>query len=213
MVAVQPDLHDFVESLLSVDRRAAQRVFERARADAACADVMECLVVPAMEAVGDAWAQGAASLSQVYMGARICQSLVESMPHPSKTLREAQPRLAVAVFGDGHSLGKRLVLLSLRSAGYEALDLGAQQTSEELVAACAEHNIQILFISVLMLRAALAVAELKAALAQAGRDTKLVVGGAPFRFDADLWREVGADRFGYSASDATRILAELGSAS
>jgi len=211
-VVTGSDVRDFVEALLSVDRRAAQRIFERARAEATVIDVVEGLIVPALETVGDDWQQGAASLSQVYMGARICHTLVESAMLPQEAVRDVQPRLAVAVLGDGHSLGKQLVLLSLRSGGYRVLDLGAQRTPEELVAACVEHDIQILFISVLMLPAALRVAELRAALADAGRLTKLVVGGAPFRFDANLWREVGADSFGYSASHATRIVAQMGGA-
>jgi trimethylamine corrinoid protein len=212
MLTVRSDVEDFVEALLSVDGRAAQRVFERARADAAPIDVLERLIMPAMEAVGDAWGQNAASLSQVYMSGRICLGLVESATPPGGALRDDRPRLAVAVFGDGHSLGKKLVLLSLRSGGYEVLDLGSQRTAEELVAACIEHDIDILMVSVLMLRSALGVADLKVALAEAGLDTKLVVGGAPFRFDAYLAHEVGADYSGYSASDVTRILAEIRSA-
>jgi hypothetical protein len=37
-----------------------------------------------------------------------------------------------------------------------------------------------------------------------------VVGGAPFRFDDQLWREVGADAMGLSASDALKILDAMG---
>lgn len=213
VLTVEQDVAAFTEALLSVNSREAQRIFEQARIKAAPIEVLERLIMPAMLAIGDSWGQSTASLSQVYMGARICGRLVESTMLQGAALRVDQPRLAAAVLGDGHSLGKKLVLLSLMSAGYEVLDLGSPRTTEELVAACVEHDIEILFVSVLMLRSALRVAELRAALADAGRHTKLVVGGAPFRFDANLWREVGADYFGYSASDVTRILAQIAGAS
>jgi len=38
---------------------------------------------------------------------------------------------------------------------------------------------------------------------------KVIVGGAPFRFDSSLWKEVGADAFGYNASDAFDIIQSL----
>jgi len=34
----------------------------------------------------------------------------------------------------------------------------------------------------------------------------LIVGGAPFRFDANLWKEVGADAMGKNASEAINII-------
>ena len=44
-----------------------------------------------------------------------------------------------------------------------------------------------------MLRSALRVSDVKKQLQQQGVKTKIIVGGAPFRFDAQLWQEVGAD--------------------
>ena len=56
---------------------------------------------------------------------------------------------------------------------------------------------------------ALKVKELRELL---GSDVGIVVGGAPFRFDPLLWREVGADAFGRTAADAVNIVAHLAEA-
>lgn len=200
---------EFVEALLSLDRRAARGLLKQATAEDETVRVLEGLVTPAMERIGDMWERGDVALTQVYVSGRMCQKLIQAMMPESGTLREGQPRLAIGVLSDAHSLGKQLVLFSLGSAGYRARDLGAQCTTEDMVNACVDDRIDILIVSVLMLRAALAVADLKQALAVAAPETKLVVGGAPFRFDAQLWREVGADRYGHNASDITRILADL----
>jgi trimethylamine corrinoid protein len=50
------------------------------------------------------------------------------------------------------------------------------------------------------------VAEVRAALPA---QVRIVVGGAPFRFDAELWRQVGADAMGRTAADALDIVATL----
>jgi methanogenic corrinoid protein MtbC1 len=88
--------------------------------------------------------------------------------------------------------------------------LGARRGVREIVAMAEQHAIEVLMISVLMLRAALQVAELRAGLDSGGLRTKLVVGGAPFRFDENLWREVGADYVGHNAADALGAVAEIG---
>ncbi|MDO8673928.1 MAG: B12-binding domain-containing protein [Dehalococcoidia bacterium] len=46
-------------------------------------------------------------------------------------------------------------------------------------------------------------------LRAAGLVVKVAVGGAPFRLDADLWQEVGADAMGYNASDVIAIVRQL----
>jgi trimethylamine corrinoid protein len=202
------DVRDFTEALLSVNRRVAQDVYARCCSKASPLEANERLITPAMLELGDAWEGGTASLLQVYSGARICAGVVEDTA-PEAARRVDQPRMAVAVFGDGHALGKALVQLALKSSGYDVLDFGSQQSAVAIATACVKHDIEILFVSVLMLRSALGVAELKESLRAAGSRASLVVGGAPFRFDQELWREVGADYFGYSASDALRIISEI----
>jgi methanogenic corrinoid protein MtbC1 len=40
-------------------------------------------------------------------------------------------------------------------------------------------------------------------------DVKIVVGGAPFRFDKELWIEVEADAFGNDSSEAVAIVTKM----
>ncbi len=55
-----------------------------------------------------------------------------------------------------------------------------------------------------MLPSALKIKELKDKLEN--MDVKIIVGGAPFRFDDQLWREVGADAMCKNASEAVSII-------
>jgi methanogenic corrinoid protein MtbC1 len=95
----------------------------------------------------------------------------------------------------------------LRASGFELSDLGGGLTIDKLVELVKRDKIKILLLSVLMLPSALHVKELKNKLD--GRDVKIVVGGAPFRFDHQLWKEVGADACGANVSDAVKIVSKL----
>lgn len=209
-MGIVPEVEELAQALLALDRRAARRVLEGAFSLSGSVTAIEGIVEPAMELIGDEWERGRVALSQVYMSGRICEKLVEALVMTDEHRhRTGEPRTALCVLIDSHALGKQLVKLTLRSAGYRPEDLGARLTVEHAVAACVEKDIDVLMVSVLMLPSALAVAELHEELAAARSGTALVVGGAPFRFDERLWREVGADHFGRNASDALRILARM----
>ncbi len=60
-----------------------------------------------------------------------------------------------------------------------------------------------------MLPSALHIKKVRAALDRAGCRPFILVGGAPFLFDAELWREVGADAMGANASEAVAIVERL----
>ena len=57
-----------------------------------------------------------------------------------------------------------------------------------------------------MLPAALRVREVISRLALLGSPPAMIVGGAPFRLDPGLWREVGADATGRNSAEAIELV-------
>lgn len=198
---------DLRTALLGVDRVSAERMLTAAAAESSIDEVITTLVVPVLEQIGDEWVAGKVSLANVYMGSRICEEVMTSLFRSrAGAASRPHPRIAIAALLDYHLLGKKLVQLVLRSSGYDVLDLGQGITVDELVDRVKEAQVEVLLISTLMLPSALKVKELRQVLDDAGLHPQIVVGGAPFRFDEQLWKEVRADAMGASASDALRIL-------
>lgn len=193
------------DALANLDRPRVEEIFQQAAVQQRSAlQVAEELIVPALEQLGDDWSSGKVALSQIYMGSRICEDLVERVLPPTSPQRRSQPPHAIVVLNDYHMLGRRIVLSVLRASGFECLDYGRMEVGE-LVERIAADGIKILLVSVLMLPAALKVKALRAALAEKGLDVRIAVGGAPFLFDPGLWREVGADAMGRNAAEAVTI--------
>lgn len=199
----------FEAALLAVDGLGAEQLLLDSGLVENPVELIEHIVVPVLGSMGAGWEAGTIALSQVYMGSRICQNILAAIPGANEGRRHNQPRIAVAVLEDVHTLGKSILLSQLRASGYTVEDFGAHQSVAELVALAQDHETEVLMVSVLMLRAALHVADLRAGLDAVGLETSLVAGGAPFRFDRDLWREVGADYGGRTAADALSILARI----
>jgi methanogenic corrinoid protein MtbC1 len=142
------------------------------------------------------------------MSGRICEEIIDSLLPSHVPGRITSPPMAIAVLEDHHMLGLRLVYSVLRAGGYELRSYGRKDV-DELVEQVRADQIEVLLVSVLMLRSALRVKELRLRLAQAGCGVKLLVGGAPFRLDAHLWQEVGADATADCAAGAVAAVRQM----
>jgi methanogenic corrinoid protein MtbC1 len=198
----------FQQSLVALDRIKANALFTEALATLTPIEAVEQLVVPALEQIGAAWHRGDMALSQVYMSGRYCETLVEGVLPPSDPDRKHQPRSAIVVLSDYHDLGKRIVYSVMRASGFEIFDYGRLDV-DQLVEKAIADRLRVLMISVLILPSALKAKQVCRGLKERGADIKVVVGGAPFLFDAQLWQEVGADAMGSSASEAVAIVERL----
>ena len=202
---MEESIKAFRESLESMDRVRADALFQQALTSMQPIEAVEKLVVPALEEIGAAWHTGDVALSQVYMSGRFCEELVDRALPPSDPDRKHQPRSAIVVLSDYHMLGKRIVYSVMRASGFELFDYGRMDVNE-LVERAVVDKLRVLLISVLMLPSALKVREVCEQLRARDTRIKVLVGGAPFRFDSELWREVGADATGRNAADAAAIV-------
>lgn len=197
--------HHFMQALLSLDRLSAKHILEAHTRKHTPMKSIEEVIVSSLEKIGDDWQNGRLALSQVYMSGRICEELVEALLPPGDPDRKNQPRIAICVLSDHHKLGKIIVSSHLRASGYEIKDYDTIDV-DELVERVKTDKIEILLISVLMLPSALKIKKVAENLANTGYDLKIIVGGAPFRFDDRLWQDVGAYAMCRSASDAVSII-------
>ncbi len=198
--------HELETALLSLNKVATRRIYKDSGLTPT--EFAEEYFMPVLDLIGAKWERGEVALSQIYVSGRICESLLnELLPSDGPELKKT-PNIAVAVLEDSHLLGKRLLCSVLRAGGYKITDFG-QQHLESLVIRVQSEKIRILLVSTLMLSSALRVKELRRRLDTLGLKVKLVVGGAPFRFDEQLWQEVGADATSPTASGAIAIVQRL----
>ncbi len=202
-------IEQFESALLQIDRIKASEIFERCYQEGSSFDVLEKLAITSLERIGEGWEKGSISLSQVYMSGIICEELIEKYLPDMEVKRKDIPKIAIGVLQDYHALGKRIVYSVLRTAGFEIVDFGHGLSIDDLVQKTVENKIEILLISTLMLPSALKVKVVKDKLIAMGLNTKIIVGGAPFRLDSNLYKQVGADADGKNATDIVGIIEKL----
>lgn len=195
-------------ALLMVDKITVQQILTADYEDVSAFNLIELLIVPILEKIGEGWEAGEYSLSQVYMSGRLCEEVVDIILPPDDPDRIYQPKMAIATLEDFHVLGKRIVYSALRASRFSLENFGRMDT-EELIQRVVAEDIQVLLISTLMLPAALHVRQVVDGLHQSGKNVKVLVGGAPFNYDSQLWEDVGADGFGATASEAVRLVHQI----
>ena len=107
-----------------------------------------------------------------------------------------------SVQGDLHDIGKNLVGIMLKGAGFEVIDLGNDVAPERFVETAREQEAPVIGMSALLtttMPVMKDVVELIREQGLAGR-IKTIVGGAPV--DAAFAGEIGADAHGFDAANA-----------
>ena len=119
--------------------------------------------------------------------------------------------LIVTVKGDLHDIGKNIVSILLRGAGYMVKDLGNDISSQAIVAAVREERPQFLGMSALLTSTMIHMGNTIQALNESGlRDgVKVVIGGAAV--SEEFARNIGADGYGADGFQAVKVVEALGS--
>ncbi len=199
---------DFMQAILSLDRLSAKKIFDDQSHNMTSIEFIDDVIVVTLERLGVGWREGYIALSQVYMGGRICEDLVDEILPPGDPERKDQPKMAICALSDHHKLGKIIVYSLLRASGFDLSDYGTLEV-DDLIGRIKKEKIEILLISVLMLPSALQVKKVTEKLTDLSLDVKIIVGGAPFRFDDHLWREVGATTMCRTASEVVSVVHEV----
>lgn len=205
------------EAVFETDKEAAFAVTDQALAQGLTAeDVVFKVVIPAVEEMMTRITRDPdANLAQHFMTAQIASEVTERM-----LARFAAPPAIVGrvvigtAHGDLHSLGKRIVMGCLKALMVEVVDLGVNVPAERFVDEAVAHDAQVIAVSAMMVHTATGengVRKVRRILRDRGLEDrfKIVVGGAPYRFDNELYKDVGADGWAADGIAAGRVIIDL----
>jgi 5-methyltetrahydrofolate--homocysteine methyltransferase len=113
------------------------------------------------------------------------------------------------VKGDLHDIGKNLVGIMLKGAGFDVVDLGSDVTPEAFVDTAVERGAAVVGVSALLTTTMLGMKDVVEMISSRGLSDriKVVVGGAPV--SKEFAAEIGADAYGYDANNAVELIKGL----
>lgn len=113
------------------------------------------------------------------------------------------------VRGDLHDIGKNLVGIMLKGAGFEVIDLGHDVAPERMVQTAYEQGASVIGMSALLTTTMPVMGEVVGLLRERGLagTIRTIVGGAPVT--DEFARQIGADAYGFDAGNAVDVVKDL----
>jgi len=198
------DLKALAEAVIKGDPNAAVTITKQAIAEKMPAgDILKNGLIAGMDTVGLRFKNNEIYIPEVLIAARAMKMAMQVLePELVKAGVKPVGKFVVGtVQGDLHDIGKNLVAIMMKGAGFEVIDLGVDVTSDKFVEKAKTTGAQLVGMSTLLTTTMPKMEKTLKELRSAGLKTKVMIGGAPVTQNyAD---KIGAD--GYAADAATAV--------
>jgi len=166
-------------------------------------------LIGGMNIIAERWKRNDVYIPEVLIAARAMKSATELLePELVKAGVEPAGKCMIGtVQGDLHDIGKNLVVMMLKGAGFDVLDIGVDAPPDKFVEQAKSAEPQVVGMSALLTTTMPAMEKTIKAMKEAGVKAKFIIGGAPVTQGyAD---KIGADGYSPDAASAVDLVKEL----
>lgn len=168
-------------------------------------------LIAGMNIVGELFRKHEIFLPEVLLAAKAMYAGMEQLK--PLLIKEGVPTLGKVVIGtvhgDLHDLGKNLVGIMLKGAGFEVIDLGKNVLPKDFVDTAEKEGANVIGMSALLTTTMSAMKEVVNIIEERGLKNKIktVIGGAPIT--AEYAAEIGADSYAFDAGKSVYCVKQL----
>ncbi len=166
-------------------------------------------LIAGMDVVGASFKKNEVYIPEVLIAARAMKMAMEIL-EPELVKAGVKPIgkfLIGTVQGDLHDIGKNLVAMMLKGAGFEVIDLGVDVGPDKFVEQVKTQGVHVVGMSALLTTTMPGMEKTIKALKEAGVSAKIMIGGAPVTQGyAD---KIGADGYAADAASAVDMVKSL----
>ena len=204
------DLQALAEAVIRGDQKKSVEITKEAlKEGAAPKSVLDKGLIAGMDIVGARFKKNEIYIPEVLIAARAMKMAMEILePELVKAGVEPVGKLLIGtVQGDLHDIGKNLVAMMLKGAGFEVIDLGVDVGPEKFIEQVKTSKAQLIGMSALLTTTMPGMERTIKAIKQAGLAAKVMIGGAPVT--QEYANKIGADGYASDAASAVDIAKSL----
>lgn len=167
------------------DSSDLQSLLDRVREEYKPEAVINEILLPAMQKVGEYFGSGKLQLPFVLQSAEVVKKTVDFLaPYMEKKAASADKIMILAtVAGDVHDIGKNLVNIMLSNNGFSVVDLGIKVDIETMIKAAQENKANVIGMSGLIVKSTIVMKENLQELNRRGFYPDVILGGAALTKD------------------------------
>jgi methanogenic corrinoid protein MtbC1 len=164
---------------------------------------------------GTRWMKGELSLAHGYLSGKVAEEFFLVASKSDEFKKEQVQKKGTIVIGniedDFHPLGRRLVSTFAKSSGWDVIDLGNDVLAETFIDEALKNQAGIVAVSAMMFTTAKNIASVREEIDRKNLNSqlKLAVGGAVFKLNPDLVKDVGGDGTAENALQAPALFDHL----
>ena len=204
------DLKALADAVIKGDQSAAVEITKAALEEGTAAkSILDEGLIAGMDIVGARFKNNEIYIPEVLIAARAMKMAMEVLePELVRAGVEPVGKLLIGtVQGDLHDIGKNLVAMMLKGAGFQVIDLGVDVRPEKFIERAKAAGVQLVGMSALLTTTMPGMEKTIKALKDAGISAKIMIGGAPVTQGyAD---KIGADGYAADAASAVDIAKNL----
>jgi len=176
------DLQALTDAVIKGDQNTAVEITKTALSEGTAAkNVLDEGLIAGMDVIGARFKKNEVYIPEVLIAARAMKMAVAILePELAKEGVEPVGKFLIGTAqGDLHDIGKNLVAMMLKGAGFEVVDLGVDIGPEKFVEQAKAADAQLIGMSALLTTTMPAMEKTISALKEAGVSAKIMIGGAP----------------------------------
>jgi 5-methyltetrahydrofolate--homocysteine methyltransferase len=203
-------LKEIQEALLKGSKPEVEKLVDQAlAAQVPTGQILSEGLIAGMQRLGVLFKNNEVFIPEVLVAARAMHAGLAKL-EPFLVRDGIQPKGAVVigtVKGDLHDIGKNLVGMMLRGAGYKIIDLGIDVPAEKFVAAAKDNKADIVALSALLTTTMIQMKNIVEAVRTSGLGIPVVIGGAPVT--REYANEINAQGYAPDAASAVEEVSRL----
>jgi len=172
-------------------------------------DILDNGLIAGMNIVGTKFREHEIFLPDVLLAAKAMYAGLDQLK--PLLISEGIPTLGKIVIGtvkgDLHDIGKNLVGIMLKGAGFDIIDLGKDVPAEKFLEAAQNEKASLIGLSALLTTTMTSMKEVVKLVKKEAPEIKIIIGGAPV--STGFAEEIGADAYAYDAANAVEIVKRL----
>src|SRR5512147_2435427 len=176
------DLKALAQVIIKGDQTSAVKITKEALAEGvAPKTILDNGLIAGMDVVGARFKKNEVYIPEVLIAARAMKAAMQLL-EPELVKAGVKPIgkfMIGTVQGDLHDIGKNLVAMMMKGAGFEVIDLGVDVAPDKFAAEAKAKGVNLIGMSALLTTTMPGMEKTIKALQQAGVKAKVMVGGAP----------------------------------
>ncbi len=213
--SMSPLAKQYLDMLLAGKRVEASNLMNNAvKAGLGVREIYRTVFERTLKEVGMMWMQKKVDVAMEHYFSSSTQLIMSQLyPYITGASREKKETvcLVMAVCGEFHDIGARMVADFLEMDGWKTFFLGSNLCNQDIVKTVMDHKADLLALSATMFFNVESIARTIRAIraVETLADLVILVGGRPFVQDAELWKKVKADGLGRNADEAVELANRL----